>query len=84
MCLITKAGLSERSGKRSLPLEEATLIDCGADIGTFSVLASFNSKIGRIIAFEPNADVTDVLRENLSRLLLASEVIGKAVSNFVG
>ncbi len=66
------------------PLEKATLIDCGADIGTFSMLASLNSKIGRIIAFEPNADVTDILRDNLSRLPLASEVIGKAVSNFVG
>jgi FkbM family methyltransferase len=48
------------------------------------VLASLNSKKGRIIAFEPNADVTDILRDNLSRLPLASEVIGKAVSNFVG
>jgi FkbM family methyltransferase len=66
------------------PLEKATLIDCGADIGTFSVLASLNSKIDRIIAFEPNADVTDILRDNLSRLPLQSEVIGKAVSNFDG
>lgn len=66
------------------PLEKATLIDCEADIGTFSVLASLNSKIGRIIALEPNADVTDILRDNLSRLPLESEVIGKAVSNFVG
>ena len=44
-----------------------TLVDCGADIGTFSVLCAAQiPQIQRIVAFEPNSDAYSVLSDNLS------------------
>ena len=67
------------------PLEDATLFDCGADIGTFSCLVVSRSKnVGRIVAFEPNADVYVFLENNISNLPVQNQVVAKAVSWFEG
>jgi FkbM family methyltransferase len=71
--------------KAIAPMHEVTLFDCGADIGTFSAVTfSRAPRIARIIAFEPNPEVFDLLRENLAGLPLSSEAVHKAVSNFEG
>jgi len=67
------------------PLRQATLLDCGADIGTFSaLLCSRTDHIGRIIAFEPNLAACEFLRSNLAAIGLQSEVIANAISDFQG
>jgi FkbM family methyltransferase len=67
------------------PLENITLFDCGADIGTFSALVcSRTNRIVRIVAFEPNLDTRDFLTSNLLNLSVPFEVITKAVSHFEG
>jgi FkbM family methyltransferase len=63
------------------PLNKVILFDCGADIGIFSALiCSRTSCVARIVAFEPNADVVEFLRNNLSQLPIPGEAIPKAVS----
>ena len=50
------------------------LIDCGADIGTVSVLvAARDPGLARVIAFEPNADAFPILKSNVERLPMAAE-----------
>jgi len=67
------------------PLSDVVLFDCGADIGTFSALVcSRSSRVGRVIAFEPNPDVAGFLKRNLSQLQVSSQAITKAVSCFKG
>jgi FkbM family methyltransferase len=67
------------------PLSDVVLFDCGADIGTFSALVcSHTSHVGRVIAFEPNPEVAEFMRRNLSQLQIPSEAITKAVSCFEG
>lgn len=67
------------------PLADVVLFDCGADIGTFSALVcSQTSRVRRVIAFEPNPDVTGFLRRNLSQLQTRSEAVTKAVGCFKG
>lgn len=67
------------------PLNNVILFDCGADIGTFSsLLCSQTEQIVRVIAFEPNPDVYQFLKSNLSNLPIASDVITKGVSSFDG
>jgi FkbM family methyltransferase len=67
------------------PSRDVVLFDCGADIGIFSALVcSQTSHIARVIAFEPNSDVTELIRLNLSQLRVLAEVITKAVSCFNG
>ena len=67
------------------PLFGVVLFDCGADIGTFSALVcSRTSRVGRVIAFEPNPDVTDFMKRNLSQLRTPSRAITKAVGCFKG
>ncbi len=67
------------------PLVDVVLFDCGADIGTFSALVcSQTSRVTRVIAFEPNPDVTVFLKRNLSQLQTRSKAITKAVSCFKG
>lgn len=66
-------------------LQEAVLFDCGADIGTFSVLVgSRTDRIASVIAFEPNADTREFLQWNLSSLGIPSQVVPQAVGNFSG
>jgi hypothetical protein len=67
------------------PLRDVVLFDCGADIGTFSVLiCSRTEQIGTVVAFEPNADVREFLRSNLSNLPVSSELVPSVVGGFTG
>ena len=67
------------------PLNNVILFDCGADIGTFSsLLCSRTEQIVRVVAFEPNPDVYQFLKSNLSNLPIASDIVAKGVSNFDG
>jgi FkbM family methyltransferase len=62
------------------PLRDVVLFDCGADIGTFSALAcSHTAQVARVIAFEPNPDVSIFMKRNLSQLNVPGEAITKAV-----
>ena len=62
-----------------------TLIDCGADIGTFSVLCAARvRRLERIIAFEPNSEANSILRDNITRLAIAAQHFSCAVSDFRG
>jgi FkbM family methyltransferase len=66
-------------------LQEVTLFDCGADIGTFSALLCARSdRISRIIAFEPNPAACAFLEINLSNVRIPFQVIPGAVSCFEG
>jgi FkbM family methyltransferase len=66
-------------------MQDATLIDCGADIGMVSVLLRRRIPgIGRIVAFEPNAEVLPFLSRNLSMLPCSALMLGHAVANFNG
>ena len=66
------------------PLTNVTLLDCGADIGLFTALLCARcDRIARVVAFEPNSRVEQVLRHNLNQFP-RSEVHMAAVSNFVG
>lgn len=50
------------------------LIDCGADIGTVSVLvAARDPGLARLVAFEPNAEAFSILKSNIERLPMAGE-----------
>ena len=49
-------------------------VDCGADIGTISVLvAARDPGLARIVAFEPNPNAFPVLRANIARLPIPAE-----------
>ena len=74
----------ERFSDLLRPLSNVTLFDCGADIGLFSasVCARVNN-IGRVIAFEPNPECTDVFMTNISRLP-RGQPLPIAVSDFCG
>jgi len=62
------------------PLGDVVLFDCGADIGTFSALVcSHTTQVARVIAFEPNPDVSIFMKQNLSQLNVPGEAITKAV-----
>src|SRR5436305_9040273 len=53
---------------RSLP-RPVEFVDCGADIGTLSVLVAARfPHFRRVTAFEPNAEAVPFLRSNLARL----------------
>lgn len=69
---------------RALP-GEATLLDCGADIGTVTAhLVARCKNIKDVIAFEPNAAAYDVLAENLHFMPLRAEARHAAVGSFTG
>jgi FkbM family methyltransferase len=66
-------------------MRDATLIDCGADIGMISVqLKRLIPTIGHIVAFEPNAEVLPFLNRNLSMLPCPTLMLGHAVGNING
>jgi FkbM family methyltransferase len=70
--------------KAILPLQQATLLDCGADIGLFSAsVCARSANIARVVAIEPNSAVREVLLRNVSRLP-SGEIIASAVSDFEG
>lgn len=61
------------------------LIDCGADIGTVSVLlAAHFGSFARIVAFEPNPEAYQFLEANLRRLSCEVDPRPAAVSDFCG
>lgn len=67
------------------PMFDVVLFDCGADIGTFSALVcSQTSRLSRVIAFEPNPNVTGFMKRNLSQLQIPSKAITKAIGCFKG
>lgn len=67
------------------PLHDATLFDCGADIGTFSARVCSQSKcVSRIVAFEPNQSVHEFLTSNLGALAVRYSMMPKCVSSFHG
>jgi FkbM family methyltransferase len=71
--------------KALAPCGKVTLFDCGADIGTFSaLLCSGTDRIGRVIAFEPNAAAREFLKQNLANLDIDVEMIASAVGSFEG
>ena len=64
---------------------DATLVDCGADIGTVSVLLRARCQnLRRIIAFEPNLSAHRVLAMNLRGLGIEAQARPAAVSDFTG
>lgn len=66
------------------PFSGVTLFDCGADIGLFTALLCARCDcIARVMAFEPNSRVEQVLRHNLAQFP-RPEVHMAAVSNFNG
>ncbi|MGE5205951.1 MAG: FkbM family methyltransferase [Chlamydiota bacterium] len=66
------------------PFSDVTLFDCGADIGLFTALLCARcDRIGRVVAFEPNTRVEQVLRYNLNQFP-RPEVHMAAVSNYTG
>jgi len=66
------------------PFSGVTLFDCGADIGLFTALLCARcDRIARVLAFEPNSRVEQVLRHNLAQFP-RPEVHKAAVSNFSG
>ena len=67
------------------PLSDVVLLDCGADIGTFSALVcSQTARVAQVIAFEPNPDVAVFMKRNFAQLPVPSKAITKAVGCFVG
>jgi FkbM family methyltransferase len=67
------------------PMRDATLIDCGADIGMMSIMLRRQiPAIGHVVAFEPNAEVLPYLSRNLSMLTCPSLMIGHAVGKING
>lgn len=63
----------------------ATLVDCGADIGTVSVLLRARCKnLDRIVAFEPNPSAHRVLALNLGGLGIEAQARRAAASDFTG
>lgn len=62
-----------------------TLIDVGADIGTFScALVTRCRAISEVIAIEPSPSAQPTLRLNLARLPLKTQLIAAGASNFCG
>jgi FkbM family methyltransferase len=74
--------LVKAAGSLQEPIE---LIDCGADIGTLSVLVAGRLKqLRRVIAFEPNAEAFPFLEANLRRLPMPALARHAAASDFRG
>jgi FkbM family methyltransferase len=65
--------------------QDPVLIDCGADIGSFSALLFCRSpKIREIVAIEPRPEVAPWLRRNMDALPVKTKVVMGAVSDFMG
>lgn len=56
----------------TLTVSDDTLWDVGAHLGTFSLGVDMNSRLGRVLCIDANADVVDDLNENLGRNLRVS------------
>jgi FkbM family methyltransferase len=65
--------------------QDPVLIDCGADIGTFSALLFARSpRIREIVAIEPRPEAVPWLRRNMDALPVKTKVVMGAASDFVG
>jgi len=64
--------------------EPAAIIDCGAHIGVFSLLARRRFPSAALVAFEPNPDNEPYLRENLRSNGVAAQIIAAGVSTMDG
>jgi FkbM family methyltransferase len=62
-------------------LERWTVVDCGANVGLFSL---FLRRANRIVAIEPNPSASKRLTRNFERNGLKGTVVEAAVSNFDG
>ena len=61
------------------------LVDCGADIGTISVLVTARSaRVGRVVAIEPDPDSHVFLERNMNRLPVDASALRAAVADFSG
>lgn len=61
------------------------LVDCGADIGTISVLVTArSSRVGQVVAIEPDADSHVFLERNMDRLPVDARAVRAAVADFSG
>ena len=61
------------------------LVDCGADIGTISVLVTArSSRVGRVLAIEPDPDSHAFLERNMQRLPVDASALRAAVADFSG
>lgn len=70
---------------RILPMKDAALFDCGADIGIFScAVCARSGAISSVLAFEPNGDAFPWLEKNMAALPVPAQAIGCAVANFTG
>ena len=49
-----------------------TVVDAGANVGTFTVMAALKAKNGRVISLEPNSRIFELLRENVKLNKLAN------------
>jgi FkbM family methyltransferase len=83
--LCYEARLLRAMSSNAASMQNATLIDCGADIGMMSVLLRCRiPAIERVVAFEPNVEVLPYLSCNLSMLPCATLMLGHAVGNING
>jgi FkbM family methyltransferase len=65
--------------------ETDTVVDIGANIGTFSLLAARAANRGRVLAFEPNPENYELFQENVRRNQLTNIVAKRiAVSGRTG
>jgi FkbM family methyltransferase len=69
---------------RRLPFTPAIIIDCGAHIGMFSLLATAAFPSARLIAFEPNPKNVAAMRKQIDGNSLNFELIEAAVSTTEG
>ncbi|MGA3071227.1 MAG: FkbM family methyltransferase [Terracidiphilus sp.] len=79
------AQMTHAMSSKAASMRNATLIDCGADIGMMSILLRRRiPAIDRVVAFEPNVEVLPFLSRNLSMLPCATLMLGHAVGNING
>jgi FkbM family methyltransferase len=80
-----EAKLLSETSRAAQGMQNATLVDCGADIGIFSVLLCRTTPpIRHVIAIEANAEVLPFLSCNLNALPHPAVMIGAAVGNLNG
>ena len=73
--------INDKYHARSLMKKEDVVIDVGANIGSFSILASFITK-NKIFAFEPSSKNSYYLKKNLSNFKIDNVyIIRKALGN---
>jgi FkbM family methyltransferase len=67
-----------------LPFEPTVIVDCGAHIGMFTLLAAARFPKAKITCFEPNGSNAQWLKRQIANNRIAAEVIEAAVSTREG